>query len=93
MSTRRLLAALAVLSTALGACGDADGTGDAGAPTTAAPAAGATVATTAADTDPGEGDAPTPELLQFTAPLVGGGSFEAATVAGTPTVFWFWAPT
>ena len=38
-------------------------------------------------------EAAVPELLQFTAPLVGGGSFDGAAVAGTPTVFWFWAPT
>ena len=34
-----------------------------------------------------------PESLQFTAPLVGGGTFDGAAVAGMPTVFWFWAPT
>ncbi len=34
-----------------------------------------------------------PELLQFTAPLVGGGEFTGADYAGKPTVFWFWAPT
>jgi hypothetical protein len=34
----------------------------------------------------------TPDILQFTAPLIGGGTFDASTVAGTPTVFWFWAP-
>jgi len=34
-----------------------------------------------------------PAALQFTAPLVGGGEFDGATVADKPTVFWFWAPT
>jgi type IV secretory pathway VirB10-like protein len=34
-----------------------------------------------------------PEILQFTAPLVGGGTFDGAADAGIPTVFWFWAPT
>ena len=34
-----------------------------------------------------------PEALQFTAPLVGGGTFDGAAAAGKPTVFWFWAPT
>lgn len=34
-----------------------------------------------------------PELLQFTADLVGGGTFDGAATAGKPTVFWFWAPT
>ena len=34
-----------------------------------------------------------PQALQFTAPLVGGGTFDGAAIAGKPTVFWFWAPT
>jgi hypothetical protein len=52
-----------------------------------------------ADTAPGAGTAPgdqgvvVPEALQFTAPLVGGGEFSGDTVAGKPTLFWFWAPT
>jgi hypothetical protein len=31
--------------------------------------------------------------LQFSAPLVGGGQFDGASVVGTPVAFWFWAPT
>ena len=34
-----------------------------------------------------------PAALQFSAPLVGGGTFDGAAAAGKPTVFWFWAPT
>ncbi|MDX2381424.1 MAG: hypothetical protein QNM02_16890 [Acidimicrobiia bacterium] len=34
-----------------------------------------------------------PAALQFTAPAVGGGEIDAAAYAGTPTLFWFWAPT
>jgi len=34
-----------------------------------------------------------PAALQFTAPLVGGGELDTATLAGKPTLFWFWAPT
>ena len=34
-----------------------------------------------------------PAALQFSAPLVGGGEFDGAAVAGKPTLFWFWAPT
>jgi hypothetical protein len=34
-----------------------------------------------------------PAALQFTAPLVGGGTLDASTLAGKPSVFWFWAPT
>jgi hypothetical protein len=63
-----------------------------------APATDSTDGTTPAPTEPaaaGPTEAPVvvPEALQFTAPLVGGGEFDGAAVAGTPTVFWFWAPT
>ncbi|NND76322.1 MAG: hypothetical protein HKN44_15090 [Ilumatobacter sp.] len=34
-----------------------------------------------------------PSALQFSAPLVGGDALDAASLAGKPTVFWFWAPT
>jgi hypothetical protein len=33
-----------------------------------------------------------PAALQFTAPLVGGGDIEMATLAGRPVLLWFWAP-
>lgn len=33
-----------------------------------------------------------PEALDFTAAAVGGGTFDARELAGTPVVFWFWAP-
>ncbi len=32
-----------------------------------------------------------PDTLAFAAPLVGGGRFDAATLAGKPAVLWFWA--
>ena len=34
-----------------------------------------------------------PTALQFSAPLVGGGELDVSTLAGKPTIFWFWAPT
>lgn len=34
-----------------------------------------------------------PQALQFTAPLVGGGEIDAASLSDKPTAFWFWAPT
>jgi hypothetical protein len=34
-----------------------------------------------------------PDALQFTAELVGGGSFSGSSNAGQPVVLWFWAPT
>lgn len=48
-----------------------------------------------APTDGGEAApaADVPGLLQFSAPLVGGGEIDAASTAGTPTAFWFWSPT
>lgn len=42
--------------------------------------------------DAGEGTAETPELLDFTATTVGGQAFDGASLAGSPTVLWFWAP-
>lgn len=58
----------------------------------------ATVAPGTASTAPGE-SAPSsgrtvaaPEALRFTAPLVGGGTIDAAAYAGQPVLFWFWAP-
>jgi len=59
------------------------------APGTDAPAE----ATTAPAADTEAPAAVVPEALQFTAPLVGGGTFDGAAAAGRPTVFWFWAPT
>ena len=84
-----------------------DTAGSTDAPTTQAPAAEAEAGTTtpaAGGDDTTAQPAPTepvpaepavvvPEALQFTAPLVGGGTFDGAAAAGKPTVFWFWAPT
>lgn len=48
---------------------------------------------TAATSTPGQ---PTPTtvhpIVDFRAPLVGGGELDVATVSGTPALFWFWAP-
>jgi peroxiredoxin len=33
-----------------------------------------------------------PDALQFTAPLVGGGTLDLASLAGPPVLLWFWAP-
>ena len=66
-----------ILFVALAACGGAPSTSS-GTPVDAAAATGA---------------AAVPQLLQFTAPLVGGGEFVGAAYAGRATAFWFWAPT
>ncbi len=68
--------------------------------TTATPSPDGTVADDAGADGARVGDPATtepavvvPEALQFTAPLVGGGTFDGPALAGKPTVFWFWAPT
>ncbi|MEO8266006.1 MAG: hypothetical protein ABI706_10925 [Ilumatobacteraceae bacterium] len=48
---------------------------------------------TTVDVGTATGSAAVPELLQFSAPLVGGGEFAGADYAGRATAFWFWAPT
>ena len=63
------------------------------APASEAPATEAPATETPATDAPAPEPAPVPEILQFTAPLVGGGEIDAAALAGKATVFWFWAPT
>jgi len=97
---RRLaLAVVAPLALVLAACGGeaattSDDTSDApGAtsePTSETPDDGSTDDSTA---DGSEGaDAPVPELLDFTSTTVAGQEFAGASLAGSPTVLWFWAP-
>jgi hypothetical protein len=33
-----------------------------------------------------------PDALAFSAPLIGGGDIEMASLAGRPVLLWFWAP-
>ena len=47
---------------------------------------------TTGDASGATGHAAIPELLRFSAPLVGGGAFAGADYAGRATAFWFWAP-
>jgi len=82
MRSTRLLSALGAATLLFAACGE-DSPSDSAAP------APATESAATADTDSA---AVAPELLQFTAPLVGGGEIDATSLAGKPTVFWFWAP-
>lgn len=101
---RALASAMALpMSLVLLACGggeDADtatATEEAAASTEAAPStpAGQTPAVTP---QPAETPAPppkpaqVPEVLDFTAETVDGASFSGASLAGTNTVLWFWAP-
>lgn len=106
LSPRRVgrLACAAALVVLVTACGD-EGTGTAQPPVSAADTTPAAVATTDAGTittdSPPATDAPpttagpatdVPEILQFSAPLVGGATFDGAAHGGTPLALWFWAP-
>jgi ABC-type glycerol-3-phosphate transport system substrate-binding protein len=91
MRGSRFLAALAVGSLLIAAC--SGGSSNDGTAAKAEPATDVPV-TEIPPTEPAAGDVVTaPASLQFTAPLVGGGEIDAATLAGKPTLFWFWAPT
>lgn len=101
---RRLVVATAVpLLLLLGACGDDPATTAASSTTSSPsdePSADPSEALSdapaeepsAEPADAGDGTAATPELLDFTATTVGGDSFDGASLAGSPTVLWFWAP-
>ncbi|MDA3031322.1 MAG: hypothetical protein O3B90_03235 [Actinomycetota bacterium] len=96
MRGSRFLPALAAGSLLIAACSGwstDDGTASTPEPATDTPATD-TPATDTPATEPAADDVVTaPASLQFTAPLVGGGEIDAATLAGKPTLFWFWAPT
>lgn len=100
---RRHVAPLAALALVLGAsaCGSDDPAD------TAAPETSAEPQTTAPEQEPvtepeaapepetGTATEPPPSVpdeLDFSAPTVGGGTFDGASLAGQPAVVWFWAP-
>jgi hypothetical protein len=95
MRSTRALGAIAAGAMLFAACGGGSAT-DSAPESDAAPAA--TAAAVEAPTNDAAGDGAAtndaaPAALQFSAPLVGGGELDASTLAGKPTVFWFWAPT
>lgn len=88
MSSRRLILPLVVVLTLLAGCGTGaspSGTPGAQGPSTP-PASSAGTGPTASATGA------VPSALAFTARTVGGAEFDGATLAGRPTVLWFWAP-
>jgi thiol-disulfide isomerase/thioredoxin len=95
MRARTLLpAALAAALLSVTGCGTDDGSdsaGDAGA----APSKASSPAQPPAPSDAGEtgaAGAEVPEALKFTGTTVDGKPFDGKTLAGKPTVLWFWAP-
>ncbi|MEQ6900850.1 redoxin family protein [Nocardioides sp. YIM 152588] len=101
---RLLVSLLASLALLLTACGSGDGTEDTTASDTSSPSAAATetgdesTSDSKSDTqgkkDKGGDEAPVAvaPILDFTATTLDGSTFEGASLAGTPTVLWFWAP-
>jgi thiol-disulfide isomerase/thioredoxin len=93
----RITALCVLMALAMSACGDDEqpGAGQAPAATTSPPAdmSGTAPSMVTPTPDPAESSPATvPGVLDFTAPLVDGGTFDGSTLAGTPTVLWFWAP-
>jgi len=80
------LVGAAVLTTA---CGD-QGTSTTAASTTNV--AGQTSGAATSAGTPSAAPAAVPEQLRFTAKTVDGASFDGASLAGKPSVLWFWAP-
>ena len=100
MTSRRVLrsaAFAAAAGLAVVACGGSDTADETGAapsepPAAPAPDTGGSGASDGTGTESSDADG-APALLQFTAPLVGGGELDAVQLADKPTAFWFWSPT
>ncbi|MCP3818509.1 redoxin domain-containing protein [Streptomyces sp. A3M-1-3] len=94
MRARTVLpAVLAAALLALTGCGSESGSSDEAAGTS--PSNPSSPAPAPASSDGGESGAAgaqVPEALRFTATTVDGKPFDAKTLAGKPTVLWFWAP-
>ncbi|MFV0132387.1 hypothetical protein ACLGIH_03845 [Streptomyces sp. HMX87] len=76
------------------ACGSGDESPSAGGAVTSPSKASSPAQPPAGSHDSGSGSqgAKVPESLNFTATTVDGKPFDAKTLAGNPTVLWFWAP-
>lgn len=101
MRTRRtLVGAVAAGSLLLAGCASSDGspTADEAATAEQDGTEADTTEPDVADAEPdadgadAEADEPAGSALTFTATTVDGADFDAADLAGKPTVFWFWAP-
>lgn len=85
------LAAAALTVTGCGSDSGSHSAGEAGAsPSTASSPAQAPAASN--ESESGTEGTKVPQALDFTATTVDGKPFDAKTLAGKPTVLWFWAP-
>jgi hypothetical protein len=88
----RLIAAVIALTLAAAACAEAGTSSLADDPTSPASSPSASPngpKPTKTTASPG---VEVPELLDFEAQLLGGGTFRGADLAGKDVAFWFWAP-
>lgn len=76
---------VALAGLVLAGCASTTGEGDTIQPTGSRPTPPSQTSTASAPA------AQVPEILKFTATTVDGKPFDGASVAGKPTVFWFWA--
>jgi thiol-disulfide isomerase/thioredoxin len=89
---KRLCLMLVVVMGAVAGCGGgSQSAAPAPALTTAAPTATVAPSVTASPAAPQAG-APVPAILSFAGSTLDGAAFDGASLAGKPTVFWFWAP-
>ncbi|MFI6938508.1 redoxin domain-containing protein [Streptomyces sp. NPDC050418] len=86
-----LPAALAAALFALAGCGS-NGSDDMGTATPSKTASPAQPPAGSDESGTGKSEVPVPEALTFKATTVDGKPFDARTLAGKPTVLWFWAP-
>ncbi|MEU3049046.1 redoxin family protein [Streptomyces sp. NPDC006984] len=92
MRARTLLpATLAAALLTLTACGSGEGSTSGSSAGAAATPEASSPAQPAASNGSGSG-AQVPQVLNFSATTVDGKPFDAKTLAGKPTVLWFWAP-
>ncbi|MBB4762205.1 TlpA family protein disulfide reductase [Amorphoplanes digitatis] len=87
----KALIAATVAAGALAGCGSA-ATPPAGPALPAAEQAAEPAAADAGATEPPEAPAVVPASLKFKGRTLDGKTFDAATMAGKPTILWFWAP-
>ncbi|PCG85382.1 hypothetical protein CIB93_14545 [Streptomyces sp. WZ.A104] len=94
MRARTLLpAALTAALITLTGCGSGSSSDDAAEGASASTASSPAQPPASAETgESGDTGAQVPQVLRFTATTVDGKPFDAKTLAGKPTVLWFWAP-
>ncbi len=89
MLTRNLIAVFATTAAVLTACGSSSEPDSTAAPTQSA---AATTSAAATNSVPAEAPPAVAAQLQFSATTISGEPFSGQSLAGKPTVLWFWAP-